>query len=144
MSSFLQFGSYSTRLCAGAAVIARRRNVNAGATRPADAWLDRLKAGNVTAQIFWLKTRALPMIITAAQGEVLGPDDLSARLQPASRQTGGGDIAVQPRAKYRRHPRGTAHRPPASRRDRRARRAWWKASDYGDLTNRATPQIRRV
>jgi protein-L-isoaspartate(D-aspartate) O-methyltransferase len=30
-------------LCAGAAVIARRRNVNAGATRPADAWLDRLK-----------------------------------------------------------------------------------------------------
>src|ERR1700720_3990280 len=38
----------------------------------------------------------LPMIIAAAQGEVLfGPDDLSARLQPASRQTGGGDIAVQ-------------------------------------------------
>src|ERR1700719_3468459 len=36
----------------------------------------------------------LPMIIAAAPGEVLfGPDDLSARLQPASRQTGGGDIA---------------------------------------------------
>src|ERR1700731_3845584 len=38
----------------------------------------------------------LPVIIAATQGEVLfGPDDLSARLQPASRQTGGGDIAVQ-------------------------------------------------
>src|SRR6516162_526567 len=38
----------------------------------------------------------LPMIIAAAQGEVvLGPDDLSAQLQPASRQTSGNDIAVQ-------------------------------------------------
>ena len=38
----------------------------------------------------------LPVIIAAAQGEVLlGPDDLSARLQPASGQIGGDDVAVQ-------------------------------------------------
>ena len=38
----------------------------------------------------------LPMIVAAAQGEVLlDPDDLGAQLQPASRQAGGNDIAVQ-------------------------------------------------
>src|SRR5712672_521969 len=38
----------------------------------------------------------LPVIIAAAQGEVLlGPDDLSARMQPAGRQTGGNNVAVQ-------------------------------------------------
>src|SRR6266446_8313635 len=38
----------------------------------------------------------LPMVIAAAQGEVLlGPDDLSARLQPAAGQIGGDDVAVQ-------------------------------------------------
>src|SRR6201981_3900837 len=38
----------------------------------------------------------LPVIIAAAQGEVLlDPDDLRAQLQPASRQAGGDDIAVQ-------------------------------------------------
>jgi hypothetical protein len=38
----------------------------------------------------------LPMIMAAAQGEVLvGPDDLSAQLQPVSGQIGGNDIAVQ-------------------------------------------------
>src|SRR4029077_1515384 len=38
----------------------------------------------------------LPMIVATAQGEVLlGPDDLSARLQPASREIGGDDVAVQ-------------------------------------------------
>ena len=38
----------------------------------------------------------LPVVIAAAQGEVLlGPDDLSAQLQPAGRQIGGHDIAVQ-------------------------------------------------
>jgi hypothetical protein len=37
----------------------------------------------------------LPVIIAAAQREMLlGPDDLSAQLQPASRQTGGDDVAV--------------------------------------------------
>src|SRR5580693_2302436 len=38
----------------------------------------------------------LPVIIAATQGEVLfGPDDLSARLQPASNEVGSHDIAVQ-------------------------------------------------
>src|SRR3984893_10367321 len=38
----------------------------------------------------------LPVIIAAAQCEVLlGPDDLSAKLQPASGQIGGDDVAVQ-------------------------------------------------
>ena len=38
----------------------------------------------------------LPVIIPTAQGEVLlDPDDLRAPLQPASRQAGGDDIAVQ-------------------------------------------------
>ena len=38
----------------------------------------------------------LPVIIPTAQGEVLlDPDDLRAQLQPASRQAGGDDIAVQ-------------------------------------------------
>src|SRR5215469_18066013 len=38
----------------------------------------------------------LPVIIAAAQGEVLlDPDDLRAQLQPAGRQAGGDDIAVQ-------------------------------------------------
>src|SRR6267378_2660634 len=38
----------------------------------------------------------LPVIIAAAQGEVLfGPDDLSAQLQPAGGQAGGDDIPVQ-------------------------------------------------
>src|SRR6267378_778275 len=38
----------------------------------------------------------LPVIIAAAQGEVLfGPDDLSAWLQPASSQTGGNNVTVQ-------------------------------------------------
>jgi len=38
----------------------------------------------------------LPMVIAAAQGEVLlGPDDLSARLQPAAGQIGGDNVAVQ-------------------------------------------------
>src|ERR1700746_1406684 len=38
----------------------------------------------------------LPVIIAAAQREVLlGPDDLSTKLQPASSQTGGDDVAVQ-------------------------------------------------
>jgi hypothetical protein len=36
------------------------------------------------------------MVIAAAQGEVLlGPNDLSARQQPAAGQIGGDDIAVQ-------------------------------------------------
>src|SRR5438128_12556903 len=38
----------------------------------------------------------LPMVIAAAQGEVLlDPDDLSTRLQPAAGQIGGDNIAVQ-------------------------------------------------
>jgi hypothetical protein len=38
----------------------------------------------------------LPVVIAAAQGEVLlGPDDLSARLQLAGGQTGSDDISVQ-------------------------------------------------
>jgi len=38
----------------------------------------------------------LPVVIAAAQGEVLlGPDDLSAQHKPASRKTGGDDVAVQ-------------------------------------------------
>src|SRR4051794_7084759 len=38
----------------------------------------------------------LPVIIAAAQREMLlGPDDLSAQLQPACRKTGGDDVAVQ-------------------------------------------------
>ena len=38
----------------------------------------------------------LPMIIAAAQGEVLlGPDDLRPRLEAASSETSGGDLAVQ-------------------------------------------------
>ena len=38
----------------------------------------------------------LPVIIAAAQCEVLlGPDDLSAKQQPASGQIGGDDVAVQ-------------------------------------------------
>src|SRR5436190_10590062 len=38
----------------------------------------------------------LPMVIAAAQGEVLlGPDDLSARLQPAAGQIGSDNVAVQ-------------------------------------------------
>src|SRR5580692_4917815 len=38
----------------------------------------------------------LPMIVATAQGEVLlGPDDLSARPQPASREIGDDDVAVQ-------------------------------------------------
>src|SRR6267143_6049964 len=38
----------------------------------------------------------LPVIVAAAQREVLfSPDDLSAQLQPAGRQIGGDDVAVQ-------------------------------------------------
>ena len=38
----------------------------------------------------------LPMVIAAAQGEVLlGPDDLSARLQPAAGQIGGDNVTVE-------------------------------------------------
>src|SRR5580704_4904466 len=38
----------------------------------------------------------LPVIVTAAQGEVLlGPDDLRAKLEPASSEAGGDDVAVQ-------------------------------------------------
>src|SRR6266446_2320022 len=38
----------------------------------------------------------LPMVIAAAEGEVLlGPDDLRTRLQPAAGQIGGDNIAVQ-------------------------------------------------
>src|SRR5947209_15719711 len=38
----------------------------------------------------------LPMVIAAAQGEVLlGPDNLSARLQPAAGKIGGDKVAVQ-------------------------------------------------
>src|ERR1700730_16418735 len=38
----------------------------------------------------------LPVVIATAQREVLlGPDDLSAWLQPASRQTGGNNVTVQ-------------------------------------------------
>jgi hypothetical protein len=38
----------------------------------------------------------LPVMVAAAQGEVLlGPDDRSAQLQPASRQIGGDHVAVQ-------------------------------------------------
>ena len=38
----------------------------------------------------------LPVVIAAAQREMLfGPDDLSAKLQPASGKIGGDDIAVQ-------------------------------------------------